>query len=36
MNEHKLELYHKLARHFWAIIMLIAELHLGVKPSWKK
>ena len=32
----KLEIYHKIARHVWAIMMLIAELHVGVKPNWKK
>ncbi len=34
MND-KLELYHQLARHIWAIVLLVAELHLGVKPNWK-
>lgn len=31
----KLELYHQVARHIWAILLLVAEIHLGVKPKWR-
>lgn len=34
-NEQKLELYHQIARHVWAILLIIAELHVGIRPNWK-
>ena len=35
IQERQHELYNQLARHVWAIILIIAELHLGIKPMFK-
>ena len=34
--QYKLDIYLKLARHVWAIVILLAQLDLGVKPDWKR
>lgn len=34
--EIKLEIYHRIARQMWAIIVLLVQLHLGVRPRWNK
>lgn len=31
-----LDIYQKIARQLWAIIILVAQLHTGAKPNWKK
>jgi len=31
-----LDIYQKIARHLWAIIVLLAQLHTGTKPNWRK
>lgn len=36
VTKFRLNSYHKIARHVWAIVMLIAQIHTGVKPNWKK
>ena len=36
LTQNKLELYHQIARHLWAIVVVIAEIHLGVHPNWRK
>jgi hypothetical protein len=34
--EIRLDLYHKIARQLWAIMILIAQLDTGAKPNWRK
>lgn len=34
--EIRLDIYHKIARQVWAIIILIAQLDTGARPQWRK
>jgi hypothetical protein len=34
--EFRLDIYHKIARQLWAIMILIAQLDTGAKPNWRK